>query len=151
MKADVSKFVFSALWLVACAAAEDLSPKFLGLGLPFVMAAAAAFSSRRLFSWTHAMVFAAAAGAIEDSLCGFPPATSASFFAVAAFASRKLSLSVFASAIVFPLYLLWLWTWGLVSGGGNYLRFVLFAPFGLVATLVVSGLVAVSARKAGLS
>ena len=150
MKQDAAMFVFSVLSLVVCAAVEDLSPKFLDLGLPFVMAAAIVFSDRNLFSWTHTIVFAAAAGAIEDALCGFPPATSASFFAAAAFAVRKLSLSPLVSSLAFPLYLVWLWTWGLVSGGGNYLRFVFFAPFGLVATFVVSRLVWACAGKAGL-
>lgn len=150
MKKDISTFVFSVLFLVVCAAAEDLSPKFLGLGLPFVMASAIVFSDRRLFSWTHTMVFAAAASAIEDSLCGFPPAASASFFAAAVFVVRKFSLSALVSSLAFPLYLAWLWMWGLVSGGGNYLRFVMFAPFGLVATMIVSSLVWTSARKAGL-
>ena len=150
MKRDIATFAFSVLFLVGCAAAEDLSPKILGLGLPFVMASALVFSDRRLSSWTHTMVFAAAAGAIEDSLCGFPPAASASFFAAAAFAVRKFSLSMPVSSLAFPLYLAWLWTWGLVSGGGNYLRFVLVAPFGLVATAVVAFLAGACARKAGL-
>ena len=79
-----------------------------------------------------------------------PPAASASFFAAAAFAVRKFSLSMPVSSLAFPLYLAWLWTWGLVSGGGNYLRFVLFAPFGLVATAVVAFLAGACARKAGL-
>ena len=150
MKKDMATFVFSVLFLVACAAVEDLSPKFLGLGLPFVMASAIVFSDRRMFSWTHTMVFAAAAGAIEDALCGFPPAASASFFAAMAFVVRKFSLSIAVSAFAFPLYLGWLWTWGLVSGGGNFMRFALFAPFGFAATAAVSFAARGCARKAGL-
>ena len=77
------------------------------------------FSERELTTWSEAVLIAMIAGAMEDSLSCFPPCTSVSFFALAVFAIRKLHLSIFHSHFVFPLYFIWIWMWGLVSGGEN--------------------------------
>lgn len=150
MKNDFSMIVFALIQLVFAAALECLFPKVLSTGIPALLALSIVFSERELTTWSEAVLIAMIAGAMEDSLSCFPPCTSVSFFALAVFAIRKLHLSIFHSHFVFPLYFIWIWMWGLVSGGENLLRMVLILPFGLLTTFAFSCIVGYLSRKAGL-
>lgn len=150
MKSDLAVFFFSFFTLVFCAAAEDLSPRLFGVAPPVVMAASIVFSPRTRSSWAQAMLFAAAAGAIEDALCSLPPATSASFFSLCTFIVRRFHVPMAFVPVAFPLYLVWLRLWGLVPGGITMHAFVMFSFLGFVLTPVLSAVVGSLASKAGV-
>ena len=84
MKTEVVQFVFAALVLVFGGAAEELLPKVLGVGFPVLLSATLLVSARA--SAPAALLFALAAGALEDALCGLPAATGIGFFTLAALA-----------------------------------------------------------------
>lgn len=151
MKSDLTVFFFSFFTLTAVAALEDVLPRFCGVVPPLVMASSIIFSSRRFFSWSVTLLFAAAAGAIEDALCAFPPATSASFFVFASFVVRRLRLSMPLATLSFPLYIVWLWMWALVPGSVGLPGFCVFSIFGFASTVVLEKIIGFAAAKAGVT
>ncbi|MBO5642877.1 MAG: hypothetical protein J6S51_02585 [Kiritimatiellae bacterium] len=151
MKSDFTVFFFSFFTLTAAAALEDLLPRFCGVVPPLVMASSIIFSSRKFFSWSVTLLFAAAAGAIEDSLCAFPPATSASFFVLASFVVRRLRLSMTLATLAFPLYIVWLWMWALVPSSVGLIGFFVFSILGFVTNFALEKIIGFAAKKAGVT
>lgn len=150
MKSDFTVFFFSFFILAAAAAIEDVLPHFCGVALPLLMASSMVFSSRKFSSWSTTLLFAGAAGAIEDSLCAFPPATSASFFVLASFVVRRFHLSLPLAAVSFPLYIIWLWMWALVPGSVGLPGFFVFSVFGFVSAMALEKIIGFAATKAGV-
>ena len=132
--------MYAALVLVFGGAAEELLPKVLGVGFPVLLAAALFLSARR--SLPSALLFAVAAGALEDALCGLPAVTSIGFFTLAALACRLPWTSWTGAALAFPLYQAWLWLWLPALNGSIFNRLLLAFPFGAV-TAVATGFVLV--------
>ena len=87
MKSNVVQLVLALMALVLGGAAEELLPKVAGIGFPVLLAAALFFAVRR--GTAEAVVFALAAGALEDALSALPPGTSPVFFLAAIALARR--------------------------------------------------------------
>jgi len=128
--------------------AEELIPKFFGVGFPFLLASVQhAAATRPLPAF---VVLAVAAGACEDALSSLPPMTSVSFFLATAALVRWCDLPRTAILLTFPIYQLWLALWIPSLGGGVFARLLLSVPLGLVTALVTTALLTAVERKAAI-
>ena len=129
MKKDLSQIVFALMVLVFGGALEELLPKFVGVGFPFLLMSAVFLAPRR--GVVPAVLFAIAAGGCEDALSSLPFAASVSFFTLAALAARTVRFSFVVMSVAFPLYETWLWLWRGALDGGVFGRFAAAVPLGL--------------------
>ena len=136
MKSDFVQFVIALLVLAFGGAVEELAPKVLGVGVPVLLIASVFFATRR--TPFVALLFALAAGAVEDSLSGPPGLTSVSFFVLAAVAARFSRLPSVCMAVVYPLFQLWLWLWVSGLSGGIFGRVLVSFPVGLMTAFATS-------------
>ena len=145
---DFVQIALAALVLVLGAAAEELLPKFIGVGFPVLLACVPFMSVRR--GRMEALGFAAAAGAMEEALSGLPPMAGVSFFMALAFISRRFWLSGAVAALAFPVYQVWLSVWLVGIGGGVFGRVLLSFPVGFMTMLGVGAAVGALRRKAAV-
>ena len=146
MRNDLLQILFLLLVLVFGAGAEELLPKFGGVGCPVLLVAVQVLAPR--LRLPLALLFAAAAGAAEDALSGLMPMTSVSYFLLAAALVRAVGLPALATAFTFPCYQLWLAVW---TGGLNvFTRILLSVPAGLLTASAVAGLISFLMRKAAI-
>ncbi|MGN0854660.1 MAG: hypothetical protein ACI4R9_03960 [Kiritimatiellia bacterium] len=148
MKNELVHFAFAALVLVFGGAVEELLPKALGAGFPVLLSAALVMTARR--GAVEALVFAVAAGALEDALSGLPAATSIGFFTLAALVGRIPWAVPPGMVVVFPLYQLWLWIWMPSLNGSIFSRLLLAFPFGGAALVGTAAVMIWLERKAVL-
>ncbi len=148
MKTEVVQFVFAALVLVFGGAAEELLPKVLGVGFPVLLSATLLVSARA--SAPAALLFALAAGALEDALCGLPAATGIGFFTLAALACRAPVLQLPALGLGYPLFQAWLWLWMPALNGSVFNRILLSLPLGALTAAATGLVLAWLGRKAVL-
>ncbi len=147
MKRDAVQFSIALIALVFGGAAEDLMPKFLGVGMPFLLSAAAVIAVRR--PPLEGALFAIAAGAFEDALSGLPGAVSISYFTLMAGIMRGFKLHLACAAPAFCGYQLWLWIWLGGSLSGNvFSRIFIAAPIG-AGTLVAVHLLLLALDRKG--
>lgn len=135
MKSEIVQLAIALLVLVFGGAAEELLPKFPGVGFPLLLMASIFMATRRGI-WQMFM-FAAAAGAVEDSLSSLPWATSISFFCMAAAFARSTESEWSAYAFAYPLYQFWVRMWSANLAGGVFSRFLLAIPVGLATAFCV--------------
>lgn len=130
-----SAIQFSLVFLVAVlgAVAEELLPKFLGVGFPLLLTAVQYFAVRRPAAVM--VVFAIVAGAMEDAVSSLPVMTSVSYFLAVAILARWTDLPRFATVFTYPAYHLWLWVWVSFLEGSVFIRMVLALPVGVVTAL----------------
>ena len=147
MKSDFARLVFAIAAIAAACAAEELLPKFFGAGVPVLLAVALYAAVNGPLA--RAAAFAIVAGAAEDSISSLPAATSMSYFALAAIATR-LSGRASAALLAFPAYQFWLWLWNPQIGAGLVSRAFAAMPAGLCALLSVRALLDAVKRKAAL-
>lgn len=146
MRNDVLQLVFSVLVLVFGAGCENLLPRFGGVGLPVLLSAVVFFSTRGRLA--VALLFAVAAGAVEDSISALPPMTSVTYFLLVAAVMRQSELLHSVGSLAWPGYQLWLAVW---TGGLNvYTRILVAFPLGLVTVLAVAGILSGVIRKGAL-
>ena len=148
MANDLVVFVLSLAVLVLGAGAETLLPKMLGVGFPVLMTAVQFIAVRR--SAVAMVLFAIAAGAMEDALCALPPATSASFFLALAAFVRWSGTPLAATLFTYPAYQAWLFVWTSSPGGGFFGRVLLALPVGIVTALAVGAALGWAERKAAV-
>ncbi len=105
MKTEITRLLAAILGVVACAAAQDVSPTMLGVKPPFLLA----------FGCFAGVPAAVIAGLFADALSGMPFGCSAAFFAAAAlvvrFALRGWPAKVAAAVAVAGAYQLWISLW----------------------------------------
>ena len=145
---DFVQIALAALVLVLGAAAEELLPKFVGVGFPVLLAAVPFMSVRR--GRPEALCFAAAAGAMEEAVSGLPPMAGVSFFLALAFISHGSALTWTLAALAFPVYQVWLSVWLVGIGGGVFGRVLLSFPIGFLTMLAVGAAVGALRRKAAV-
>ena len=123
-------------------------PKVLGVGFPVLLMAAQVAAVR--WPLAAAMVFAVAAGGMEDALSSLPPMTSVSFFLLAMALVRRSDLPRAASLLTYPAYQVWLsaWTGGL--GGGVFGRILVSLPVGIATAFAVGWAIRIAERRAAL-
>lgn len=148
MKNSLSIFVFSLLALVFAATLEEFAPKPVGVGFPILLSAVQHVAARRPL--LTSLLFAVAAGAIEDALSALPMVTSASFFLAAVAAVKGSGHPRALMAFTYPLYQVWLWLWVSDLGGGVFMRFVVALPLGVVTVVAVACLLEFLERRAGV-
>lgn len=128
---------------------EELSPKVLGVGAPFLMMVALYVASTGR-TQAAAIAVALACGAAEDALCSLGGVTSIPFFVSAALLARR---TPFASAVMMlacPAYQLWLWIWMPELGGAVFGRFLVSLPAGASTAIATALVMAFAERRVGV-
>lgn len=148
MRNSALRLVFGVLLLVLGGAAEDLLPQVCGVGAP-VLLVAALFTAQR-GTRVEGLVFAVAAGAMEDALSGLPAMASVSYFLASAGLVRLVGLPRLVAALAYPGYLVWLWIWTGSIDGGIFTRLLLSVPVGFATALAVGVLCAAAERRAAI-
>ena len=148
MANSVTVLVLSILVLVLGAGVETLMPKFLGVGFPVLMSAVQFAAVRRPVATV--VLFALAAGAMEDALSSLPAATSASYFLGLAALVRWSGMPRAAALFSYPVYQLWVFIWTGSSGGGVFGHVLLALPVGIATALAVELVLGWAGRKAAV-
>ena len=148
MRNSLLVLAFSLVVLCAGAGAEELLPKILGVGFPVLLASTQVFAVRCPLA--AAMLFALAAGGIEDSLSSLPPMTSASFFLLSMAFARRADLPHAAAFLTYPAYQVWLSAWTGGVGGGVFGRILVALPVGAVTAFAVGWTIRMAERRAAL-
>lgn len=148
VKNDSLRFVLALLTLVVGAAAEELLPKFLGLGFPVLLSAVPVLASRRPLALS--VIYALAAGGVEDSLSALPFLTSASVFLVLSALARWTRLPHLVAVFAYPAYQVWLCLWCSGLQGGFFGRFLLAFPLGALTSVAVTAALLWCERKAAV-
>ncbi len=148
VKAEFIQITLALMVLVFGGAAEELLPKVAGVGFPVLMSATVFFAMRR--SSLPMVLFAIAAGGMEDALCSLPLMTSVSFFLALAALARWSSFPHGALVMAYPLYQLWLWIWTGGANGGLYGRALVALPFGLATALATWAVLSWAERRAAV-
>lgn len=147
MKNSSIRFVLALLTLVIGAAAEELLPKFLGVGFPVLLSAIPVVALQRPIALP--VLYALAAGGMEDAISGLPLLTSASFFLVVTALSRWTHLPYPLALLAYPVYQVWLRLWCSDLQGSVFGRCLLALPVGAVTFAVVVAVLRTVERKAG--
>ena len=109
MKTEITRLLAAILGVVACAAAQDVSPTMLGVKPPFLLA----------FGCFAGVPAAVIAGLFADALGSMPFGYSAAFFAIMAaavrFVPRGWATKVFCVVVAAGAYQLWIALWFGVS------------------------------------
>ena len=148
MRSSVAQFAFALLTLFLGASAEEMLPKFLGVGFPMLLVAVQFFAFRR--SLLVAVLFAVAAGGIEDAISSLPAMTSISYFLVVVALSRLSGMPTTTTLLTYPMYQIWLLLWVSSLGGGIFNRILLALPMGMVTAIVVVVAMGWTERKAAI-
>lgn len=148
MANEIAQLTLSLLVLVLGAGIEELAPKFLGVGFPVLLCAVIFFASRR--SVSRAVVFAIAAGAVEDAISGLPAMTSVSFFLIVALLARWSGFPRFMAGFAFCGYQMWLWAWVGGLHGGVFARMLVSLPVGAATAAAAGAVLAWAAGKAAV-
>lgn len=146
---DVVQIALAVLVIVTGASAEELLPKFLGVGFPVLLAAVPVLAVR--FGRVEGMAFAVAAGAMEEALSFVPPMAVVSFFLAVAVLARCRLLPGVLTALAYPVYQAWLSIWLVGIGGGVFQRMFLSLPIGLLTMFAVGQAVEWLCRKAAVN
>ena len=147
MRNDFLSLLFAVVVLCIGAGVEEMLPKFLGVGVPALLAASLVMSVRRP---VEAVLFAIAAGAVEDALSSMPAMTSVSFFLMAAGLVRRAPLPRAAAILVYPAYQVWLAAWTGGMGGSVFGRVLVAVPVGAVAVFAAEWLILLAERRAAI-
>lgn len=147
MRNEFLQLIFAFLALMIGGVAEETLPKFLGVGFPVLLALTHLVSSRS----SAAVLFAIAAGAMEDALCSLPLMTSVSYFMVVMVLVRRSELPLSAIAATYPGYQLWLLLWTSLPGGGVFWRMLLALPIGLLTMFVTAVLFTWLERRSAIN
>lgn len=148
MRDSFVHLAFALLALVLCGGAEELLPKFAGGGFPLLLAAAQLVASR--WRTAETVLFALAAGAVEDSISTLPMMTSASFFLLASLPVRWLPYPAAATILAYPVYHVWLAAWAPVQDGEGWTRVLWSLPVACAAAYASAALFAWTERKAAV-
>ena len=140
--------MFAMFAIVISAAAEELLPSFLVVGMPMLLVLAMLMSTR--LDVLPGVMVAAGAGAFEDALSSLPPLTSVSFFVVAALLSRKEYFPRAFLILVFPLFEFWAGLCMIGPMGDVFVRVLVSLPLGLAAVAVQYQVLTRVGRRAGL-
>lgn len=146
MRNDLARLLTAMVVLVSGGALEELLPKPWGCGFPLLLSAVLAVVPRR--ETVGAVLFAIAAGAVEDALSSLPFAVSVAYFAATAALVRGYAPGRWAGLLAFPLFQLWLACWGQVPDGAIFTRLLVSVPVGAAACAAVEAAVGWLDRRA---
>ena len=134
MKSEFIKVLVGLIAIIVGGAAEEMLPKAADVGVPLLMASSVFMAMKLQVQAT--VMFAIAAGAVEDALSGLPPATSSSFFLAVAALARWSEFPRGALVLAYPLYQWWLWVWTGGAYGVLFNRLLIALPLGLVSAVI---------------
>ena len=149
MKGSLLEFAFCLLALVLGTGAEELLPKFLGVGFPVLLTAVQVLACGR-GTVASATLLAIAAGAMEDAVSALPAMTSSSYFLLVAMVIRWTGVSRTSMLLTYPCYQVWLGIWTGALGGSVFNRILVSALLGVVTAFAVGALLGWAGRKAAL-
>ena len=149
MISELSRLVPAVFVLVFGAAAEELLPKFFGVGFPVLLVSVPFLIAR--CTKAEGLAFAVAAGAMEEALSSLPPMSGVSFFLAVAVFVRRFGYPVMSSGFAYPVYQVWLSVWCARIGGGVFGRILLAFPIGCLTAAAVGAAVDWLCRKAALN
>ena len=138
VKSKALKSVYALLLLVAACAAEELLPDFLRVGFPVLLSLALVYARKRTLAAT--ILFAVAAGAMEESISALPVFTSAGYFLLASLLTRFIALDLLSALLTFPFYQLYLVIWSEADGWSFCLPALLALPLGALTYYAVLSL-----------
>ena len=170
MKA-ASSIVFAIMALVICAAAEELLPKIASIGFPFLLCATLWFANSYRAGRTETtpaeqqkraggarvdvILFAIAAGAMEETLSLLPAGTAATYFALTSAVCGNVDIPLpfpATAALAWGVFQLWLWIWlGGAMSGAVYLRFAAALPMAAATAAATGFLASRGIRETGLA
>lgn len=148
MRNSLLSLAFSLAVLCIGASAEELLPKAFGVGFPLLLASVQVQAVRG--SLVSAMMFAVAAGGLEDALSSLPPMTSVSFFLLAMAFARRAELPRAVTLLTYPAYQVWLFAWTGGLGGGVFLRILVSLPVGVATAFAVGWAIRLAERRAAI-
>ena len=148
VRSDLLRFVFAAISLVLGAGAEELLPKIVGVGVPILLVVLHFHALRSPIALT--VIFAIAAGALEDALSSLPPMTSVSYFLMVAFVARWTGAPPGAASVTYAFYQIWLAIWLAGMGGGIFSRVFIALPMGAMAGGLIGWMLDTAMRKAAI-
>ncbi len=153
MKSDLVHLAFAFLVLVVGGALEELLPKVYGVGAPILMMATLFIASRRPLP--VALLFAVAAGAMEDALTSRTPGLGGSlalFFVLAYAARTARTLPVWLALPLYPCCQLLFFADRFFDGRGGEtcLRFLAAIPVGAATAAVTWAALLALERRAAL-
>lgn len=146
MRSDTVRYVLALIALVVASALEELFPKVLSVGFPFLMGATVYYAVRA--PSILCMLFALAAGGAEDSLSSLPFLTGPSFFILIAALIRITQLPYVVAPLAFPIFQLWLNIWIPDLDGSIFIRGLLALPLGAASIGAAAYLLDRSERRA---
>jgi len=147
---NLRQFVFGLTVLILGAAAEELLPKFLGVGFPVLLTAVQALAAVG-GSLPIVVLLAIVAGALEDALSCLPMLASVSYFLLVALLVRGFGLPRLSALLTYPCYQLWLALWTVGSDGSVFVRLLFSLPIGGLTALVVVAVVVWASRKGAVN
>lgn len=148
VRSDLLRVVFAAISLVLGAGAEELLPKIIGVGVPILLTVLHFYALRSPIALT--VIFAIAAGAIEDALSSLPPMTSVSFFLMVALVVRWMRIHLVATAMIYSFYQVWLAIWMIGMGSGAFSRIFIAIPLGAMTGCLIGWILDTATRKAAI-
>lgn len=135
MKNELLTFLAILFAVIIGGAAEELLPKFAGVGVPVLLSICLVGATGK--SVFASGVLALASGVFEDALCGLPFFLSASYFLAGAALMRFGGVSRALAVLVYPCYQLWLAVWLKGLSGGIWGRLIVSVPIGCATFCVV--------------
>jgi hypothetical protein len=148
VKSEFIKVLIGLAAIIVGGAAEEILPKAAEVGVPLLMASSVFMAMKLQVQAT--VMFAIAAGAVEDALSGLPPATSSSFFLAVAALARWSEFPRGALVMAYPLYQWWLWVWTGGAYGVLFNRMLVALPMGLVSAFAAWTALAWLERRAAV-
>ena len=148
MRSKIVEYLFSLALLFLFAALEEMTPKVLGVGAPFLLAAVQYQAVRR--QMPLAVAFAIAAGAAEDAVSSLPLFTSAVYFLAVAVLTRRMDIPRGAIFLSYPLYQIWLSVWVGDLYGSIFTRVPVALAVGALVMFAVWHFLAFAERRAAV-
>lgn len=135
MKNELIQLGMAFVALFLGAGLEEMSPKFFGVGFPILLSILQYMAYHRD---SHVVVvFALAAGAVEDAISGLPPFASIGFFLMLAMVIRRIQIPMIW-LLAYPAYQLWLLVWMIGIGGSIFNRVLVSIPLGALSVLFIT-------------
>ena len=136
------------LALVLGAALEELCPKLADVGFPILLVTVQFMAARR--PTFAAVVFAVAAGAMEDAISSLPVMTSVSYFLAVAVLVKRAEFPRGAIVLTYPAYQVWLWLWTSSPGFNVFRRILVALPVGAFAAFATVAVLVWAERRAAI-
>ena len=149
VKNEVFQLIFELMTLVLGSAAEEMLPKFAGIGIPVLLAAVQYSAVDRPLG--ASLLFAFMAGVFEDAICSLPFGASVSYFLFLSVLVRFADLPRTAALLIYPAYQMYLLVWVPSLQGNIFIRLLASIPVGVLTVFFVVVLLTFLEKKFALN